>query len=167
MVSYRAIATGLFLLAVLCPISDMPAAHAQSTGDVRLFEVDASWPKPLPNNWQLGPVSGITTDARGHIWRADRGDPGQESGRTPAPPLVEFKPEGSVVQTWGGPASGYEWPQQVHGITVDSQDRVWISGNGDKDAQILKFSRTGTFLLQIGHSGKNGGSNDTLNLGRA
>ena len=46
--------------------SRLPARpHA---GDVPTFAVDASWPKPLPNNWILGQVGGITVDAQGHIW---------------------------------------------------------------------------------------------------
>jgi hypothetical protein len=32
------------------------------------FHVDASWPKPLPNEWIVGQVSGIAVDARDHIW---------------------------------------------------------------------------------------------------
>ena len=35
-----------------------------------------------------------------------------------------------------------------------------------KDTNILKFTKTGKFLLQIGHHGKTGGSNDTENLNR-
>src|SRR5260370_8026314 len=41
------------------------AAHA---GDIPTFAVDATWPKPLPNNWILGQVGGITVDWQGHIW---------------------------------------------------------------------------------------------------
>jgi DNA-binding beta-propeller fold protein YncE len=48
---------------------------------------------------------------------------------------------------------------------VDGQDNVWLSGSAREDNQILKFTSTGTFLMQIGHSGKNTGSNDTENLG--
>jgi glyoxylase-like metal-dependent hydrolase (beta-lactamase superfamily II) len=44
---------------------------------------------------------------------------------------------------------------------------VWLGGGGDKDAQILEFTRDGKFLLQIGHQGKGHGSNDTENLGGA
>jgi DNA-binding beta-propeller fold protein YncE len=44
---------------------------------------------------------------------------------------------------------------------------VWIGGNGDNDTQILKFTRTGKFLLQIGKQGQHNGSNDTANLWRA
>jgi hypothetical protein len=36
--------------------------------EIPAFAVDASWPKPLPNNWILGQVGGITVDSEGHIW---------------------------------------------------------------------------------------------------
>jgi len=37
-----------------------------------------------------------------------------------------------------------------HGIYVDHQDNVWLTGNGERDGQILKFSKEGKFLKQIG-----------------
>ena len=49
---------------------------------------------------------------------------------------------------------------------VDYKDNVWIAGNGGKDTQVLKFTKNGKFLLQIGHHGKTGGSSDTENLNR-
>jgi DNA-binding beta-propeller fold protein YncE len=45
-------------------------------------------------------------------------------------------------------------------------DNVWIGGNGETDAHLLKFARDGTFLMQLGRSGMNGGSNDLENFGR-
>ena len=33
-------------------------------GQAPQFQVDASWPKPLPNRWILGQVSGIATGQR-------------------------------------------------------------------------------------------------------
>ena len=145
---------------------DATQTRAQVADATPVFEVDPAWPKPLPNNWTVGPVSGIATDARDHIWIVQRGELVKEAGRAPAPPVIEFDAAGNVVQTWGGPGDGYEWPQQVHGITVDAKDRIWISGNGEKDAHILKFTRAGKFLLQIGRAGKSGGSNDTANMAR-
>ncbi len=59
-----------------------------------------------------------------------------------------------------------KWPDNEHGMFVDYKDNVWIGGNGEKDTNILKFSKSGKFLLQIGHHGKTGGSNDTENLNR-
>jgi hypothetical protein len=43
------------------PVFSRPA-HA---GDLPAFAVDASWPKPLPNNWIIGQVGGITVDWQG------------------------------------------------------------------------------------------------------
>ena len=78
------------------------------------------------------------------------------------------------------PGQGYEWPSSGHGITVDYKGNVWIGGNGPGDAQVLKFTRDGKFLLQLGkadvHKGPNdakgqptytGGSSDPRNFGRA
>jgi DNA-binding beta-propeller fold protein YncE len=163
----RAIVGGLLLICGWDVRQLMSSANAQPADDVPVFEVDRSWPKPLPSGWAVGPVSGISTDSRDHIWIIQRGETVKQAGSVPAPPVIEFDPAGNVVQTWGGPGNGYEWPQQVHGITVDAKDRVWISGNGEKDAHILAFTRTGKFLLQIGRSGASGGSNDTANLSQA
>jgi hypothetical protein len=140
------------------------------------FEPDPYFPKPLPNNWMLGQVSGTAVDAHDHIWilhrprTLDDHDKYLESKKgdccIPAPPVIEFDQAGNVVQAWGGNGPGFEWPDNEHGIFVDHKDNVWITGNGDKDAQILKFTKTGKFLLQIGHHAQSGGSNDTSNLGR-
>src|SRR6185503_7280904 len=82
-----------------------------------------------------------------------------------APPVLEFDEEGTLVSSWGGPGAGYEWPQLEHGIYLDHLDNVWLGAGGEKDAHVLKFTRDGKFLMQIGHQGKGGGSNDTENLG--
>ena len=66
----------------------------------------------------------------------------------------------------GGPGDGFEWPQSEHGIHVDHQGHVWIGANGGSDAHVLKFTKEGEFLLQIGRAGQSGGSSDTHNLGR-
>ena len=52
--------------AMLIGIAAMP--RPALAGDVPTFAVDASWPKPLPNNWIMGQVGGISADAQGHIW---------------------------------------------------------------------------------------------------
>jgi sugar lactone lactonase YvrE len=164
----RVIGVGAALIAMAWLARELtPFAAAQTPEAVPVFKVDPAWPRPLPNKWAVGPVSGITTDARDHIWIIHRGEAVTQAGGVPAPPVIEFDQAGNVVQTWGGPGTGYDWPQQVHGITIDGQDRVWISGNGDRDSHILVFTRQGKFLRQIGRAGASGDSNDTANLGRA
>jgi len=139
--------------------------------DRPVYTVDPSWPKPLPNHWIIGAVAGVAVDARDHVWIIHRPSTLQPNETRAiwkaAPPVLEFDADGTLVSSWGGPGAGYEWPQLEHGIYIDHRDRVWIGGGGDKDAQILKFTRQGAFLLQIGHQGKGRGSNDTENLGAA
>jgi DNA-binding beta-propeller fold protein YncE len=93
-------------------------------------------------------------------------NPPQSDCCIPAPPVLEFDQAGNLIQGWGGPGAGYEWPDNEHGMFVDYKDNVWVGGNAEKDTNILKFTKTGKFLLQIGHHGKTGGSNDTENLNR-
>jgi DNA-binding beta-propeller fold protein YncE len=142
---------------------------AQTPMQVPRYQVDPAWPKQLPNHWLVGAVVGVAVDANDHVWITHRPSTLQpnetRSFWKAAPPVLEFDQAGNLVSSWGGPGAGYEWPQLEHGIYIDHQDNVWLGGGGDKDAQILKFTRQGKFLLQIGHQGKNGGSNDTENLG--
>ena len=81
--------------------------------------------------------------------------------------MLEFDQAGNLVSSWGGPGAGYEWPVSNHGITVDHKGNVWIGGNDNTDTQILKFTKAGKFLLQIGKHGVHNGSNDVENLWRA
>ena len=144
---------------------------AQGEQPVPTYQVDPMWPKPLPNRWIIGAVAGVAVDARDHVWIVHR--PGTlqpnetRSIWRAAPPVLEFDQDGTLVSSWGGPGAGYEWPDLEHGIYLDHQDNVWLGGGGEKDAQLLKFTRQGTFLLQIGRKGRNEGSNDTRNLGGA
>jgi DNA-binding beta-propeller fold protein YncE len=142
------------------------------------FEVDPLWPRPLPNHWLIGSTIGIAVDSRDHVWvihtRSSLNDREAKAGVltppgeccTPAPPVLEFDTAGNLVGSWGGPGEGYDWPTTNHGIAIDHLDNVWIGGNGPDDAHILKFTRNGQFLLQMGKPGSNAGSHDSLNFGR-
>ena len=70
-----------------------------------------------------------------------------------APPILEFDQEGNLIQHWGGPGEGYDWPESNHGVWVDGMDNVWVGGNGGDDSHALKFTHTGEFLLQVGEDG--------------
>ena len=135
------------------------------------FAVDPMWPRPLPNRWILGAVVGVAVDRRDHVWIVHRPSTLQPNETRSiwraAPPVLEFDREGNVVSAWGGPGAGYEWPDLEHGIHVDDKDQVWIAGGGEKDSHLLKFTREGKFLFQIGKKGQGKGSNDTQNLGAA
>jgi len=141
------------------------------------FEADPLWSQALPNKWVNGQVGGDAVDSHDNVWvfhrpgtipdgeKAASLNPTQAECCIPAPPVLEFDTNGRFLQAWGGPGEGYEWFKSEHGVFVDSKDNVWLSGNAKEDNQILKFTSKGKFLMQIGHAGKNRGSNDTENLG--
>ena len=119
-----------------------------------------------------------------------------ENGWGPAPPVIQFSAEGRYLQGWGGPSKTgeYQWFNRgglhsahvecqscsaerrfngdgrpgsgEHGIFIDANDNVWLTGNGDGDGQVLKFSKDGKFLLQIGKGEVEPDSNDTTHLSR-
>jgi DNA-binding beta-propeller fold protein YncE len=166
----------LALLAVAAA-SVLAGAWAQSRADVPTFEPDPLWSEALPNNWVTGAVGGVAIDSHDNLWvfhrpatipdgeKAASLTPPQAECCIPAPPVLEFAPDGKFLQAWGGPGNGYEWPTVEHGIFVDDEDNVWLSGSAEKDNQILKFTSAGKFVMQIGRAGKNTGSNDRENLG--
>ncbi len=141
------------------------------------FQVDALWPKPLPNNWILGQVAGIAVDSSDHIWivqrpsaltpreRAAEQSPPTAKCCVAAPPVMVFDESGNLLRAWGGPGRGYQWPETEHGIYVDGQGFVWLAGSGKSDGQILKFTMAGEFVLQIGKLGSGHDSNATERLG--
>ena len=155
-------------------------ARVQTT-QAPVFEVDPMWPKPLPNHWVLGNVIGVGVDARDHVFivhRNDTFDAEKEIGAAqspplsqccvPAPPVIEFDPDGNVVAAWGGPPAdkSYVWPSSNHGIAIDNKNNVWIGGNGQGDSHILKFTHDGKFLMQIGIPGQAPASTDVTHFGR-
>ena len=157
-----------------------PTVEAQGK-QAPMFEVDPFWPRPLPNHWVLGSAIGVGVDARDHVWIVHRGSvdtlganeipaaldpPIADACCIPAPPVLEFDPEGHVVGSWGGPGSGYTWPSSNHGITIDHMDNVWIGGNGQGDSHVLKFTRDGRFLLEVGEPGHDVDSNSETHYSR-
>jgi DNA-binding beta-propeller fold protein YncE len=170
------------VLAVLAVTEQGLERRAQAQPNpVPRFEVDPFWPK-MPPQWILGQVSGLAIDAQDHAWIIQRpwslnsdekaGNPEAACCRE-APPVMEFDAQGNYVQGWGGPGDGYEWPRDEHTIFVDYKNNVWISSAGGPRLRegtenfILKFTKSGKFLLQIGRRGQSKGSLDTLNFNNA
>jgi hypothetical protein len=170
-------------------------AAARQAAQAPMFEVDPLWPKPLPNHWILGNTIGVGIDSRDHVFIIHRGlaslNARTEAGAAanpptgecclPAPPILEFDPEGNLVNSWGGPAAGYVWPTSNHGIAIDHKDNVWIGGNGSCpndstasaacprgaiDSHVLKFTHDGKLLQQIGIPHQRRNSNSTTSFGR-
>jgi DNA-binding beta-propeller fold protein YncE len=179
-----------------------PPPIEQANAAAPRLQVDPLWPKPLPNHWLFGSITGVAVDAQDHIWVVHRGadslnartemsaattPPTAEACCLPAPAVLEFDQSGTLVGHWGGPGDGYDWPRSPGGIAVDAQGNVWIAAAGvaeapggrgrgaaattpaaprPEDAHVLKFSRAGKLLLQIGQAGKPGASDSRTGLHR-
>lgn len=164
----------LMACALLAPRLSLSAeAPHIGEGGVPIFELERSWPK-IPAGWTAGAaVTGISIDTQGHIWLLTRPrNLAKDLPKSAIPPAVmEFDSAGNFVQGWGGDSGpGYTWPVNEHGISVDTKGFVWIVGNHDtttgnpdnaakqaikppNDSQVLKFTKTGKFVLAIGKPG--------------
>ena len=139
------------------------ARGAQAGAQMPIFTWDPTWPQmPLPMQWTLGNVTGVTVDPDDHIWILQRPfsiahgsedglehDPPTASCCRMAPPVIEFDQAGNVGRSWGGPGAGYAWPEHAvedmherhdalrdwsgeHGVHADDSGHLWISNNAPK-----------------------------------
>jgi DNA-binding beta-propeller fold protein YncE len=166
------------------------AAAQQGGVEAPRFEVDPFWPKTMSNHWVLGQAIGVWVDEQDVVWIIHRGSATLADNEKAlelkngeccagAPPVLAFNAAGDLVRHWGGPGQGYDWPAGNHGIFVDHGGNVWIGGNGPGDSHLLKFTKDGKFLLQVGKPNARrgpanaqgqptyvGGSSDPENFGR-
>ena len=173
----------IFFLAVLVSACADPEAGALSEageaaeGGAPSFEVDPGWPREMPNLWIMGSITGVFVDARDHVWvthlpetltpeeTSAVQDPPIGACCVPAPVVVEFDPDGNVVQGWGDPATQEipEFPRNAHGIFVDHNDYVWVGTY--RHHRVMKFTRSGDLVMTIGRYDENAGSDDRALLG--
>lgn len=149
---------------------------ARGTPDVPVpeYRVEPFWPKrPFPNKWLIQGVPVMVTDHNDHIWVVSRPRDitPDESGAATTPPrtdcciaapaVLEFDPEGNLLNAWGGPGYHPGWPgvgvarpgpAAEHAIAVDKEGNVWLTGTGRGDG-LQKFTRDGKFLWDFGHRG--------------
>jgi DNA-binding beta-propeller fold protein YncE len=188
----RNLRISLSLLALAVVLSAVVPSAEQAkpaTSAAPTFKVDPAWPLEMPNHWIMGSVTGVFVDSKQHVWVAHLPEtlteeelyeePWKAGGVDPAkpkpmqlgtcckaaPPILEFDPQGKLVQGWGqGSMTDFsDWPREPHGIFVDHQDNVWVGSHSRH--RVMKFTRAGKLLLTIGEYGKTNGSADTTLLG--
>jgi hypothetical protein len=111
--------------------------------------------------------------------------------------VLKFDPDGNLLDAWGGPSDpgfleescreeeGCFWPAREHGIFVDHNDYVFLSGNGQDggarqqqgvdtypwapsfgdDSHVMKFTAQGEFIYQIGRAGVEGPDSEKIDGG--
>ena len=117
----------LVLFACLCLFSGAQEPAAPK------FKFDADWPKPLPNKWKLGGVTGLAVDKDDNVWVLNRPndltDIELEAELTPPladccvrpPAMIHIDKNGNVIGSFDAP--------QGHGMAVDSKGFVYIGQN--------------------------------------
>ena len=130
---------------------EVKAQSGKPTVAVPQMELDPYWPKHLPSRWIFGQLGAVCADANDHIFVMSRGDlwAKEEFIATAAPPVIEFDPEGDVVNSWGDRAT---LPNELHGCFFDERGNFWTAGSGDGIVQ--EYTHDGKLLLQVGTKGK-------------
>ncbi len=150
---------------------------AATTPGVPTFQVDPTWPREMPNDWIMGSVTAVFVDSQDHIWvthlpetltpeeTSAVQDPPIGTCCVPAPVVIEFDPQGEVVQAWGDPSNQdvSEFPRNAHGLFVDHNDFVWVGSY--RHHRVMKFTRNGELVMTLGMYDVNEGSNHPELLG--
>src|ERR1700688_3461190 len=102
---------------------------AQTQGAPK-YKVDAEWPKPLPNKWKMGGVTGLAVDKDDNVWVYDRPndltDIELEAELTPPiadccvrpPSMIHFDKNGEVIGSFDAP--------QGHGMAIDTKGFAYL-----------------------------------------
>jgi DNA-binding beta-propeller fold protein YncE len=124
---------------VLLPALAQPIA----TGPELPHRVVKDWAK-LPDGWNLGETSGVSTDKDDNVWVFNRGPH----------PILQFDKSGRMLKAWT------EVPvTSAHGIKVDPSGNVWAIDV--KGHMIFQFSPSGKIQMALGNAGKQPGNNDS------
>jgi DNA-binding beta-propeller fold protein YncE len=147
------------VLTLAAAIAGVHLADAQTRTAPR-YQADVNWPKPLPNRWVLGGLGGTCVDAQGHVFILNRQDvlDGELNTGRLAPPIIEFDPEGNVVNSWG---DSKLLDPRLHSCHVDTDNNIWIASA--PSGMVQKYTHDGrTLLLQIGKKGVVDSSDGTV-----
>src|SRR5579872_2649864 len=151
---------GLAVLGVFAVLYFTGAFHGRleaQTEAAPKYKVDASWPKPLPNKWKMGGVTGLAVDKDDNVWVHDRPndltDIELEAELTPPiadccvrpPSMIHIDKEGNVI--------GSIDPPQGHGMTVDSKGFIYLGNVVNGIGNVRKYDpKTGALLAELPHT---------------
>src|SRR3954451_19075208 len=113
------------------------------------YKFDPDWPKPLPNKWKLGGVTGLAVDKDDNVWvlnrpndltdielHAELNPPTADCCVRP-PSMIHFDKNGNVIGSFDAP--------QGHGMDVDSKGFVYIG----QDTVRKYDSKTGKVVGEV------------------
>ena len=139
---------------ILCSTSSQAQTGAPK------YEVDLSWPKPLPDRWAIGGLGGVCVDRQDHVFLLNRQDvlEGDLNAGHLAPAVIEIDPAGNLVNSWGNPDL---LDPRLHSCYFDTDNNAWIASA--PSGMVQKYSHDGSRLLfQIGKKGVFDSSDGTV-----
>jgi len=115
------------------------------------YKFDPDWPRPLPNKWKLGGVTGLAVDKDDNVWVLNRPNDltsiELEAELNPPiadccvhpPAMIHFDKQGNVIGSFDAP--------QGHGMDVDDKGFVYIGQN-----TVRKYDpKTGKIVAEVPH----------------
>jgi hypothetical protein len=120
----------LVVWAIFCGLVLCAAFVARAQQGAPKYKFDPDWPKPLPNNWKLGGVTGLAVDKNDDVWVLDRPhdlrdmelkaelNPPTSDCCTLPPSMIHIDKNGDVIGSFDAP--------EGHGMAVDSKGFVYI-----------------------------------------
>src|SRR5262252_7291745 len=118
------------ILAIVAGILCSPSLRAQDGAPKQVgapkYEVDLSWPKPLPDRWVIGGLGGVCVDHQDHVFLLNRQDvpEGDLNAGHLAPPLIEIDTAGNLINSWGDPNL---LDSRLHSCYFDKDNNAWIA----------------------------------------
>ena len=123
-------------------------AQAQTQNAPR-YVFDSGWPKPLPNKWKMGGVTGLAVDTDDNVWVYDRPNDltsiELEAELTPPiadccvrpPSMIHIDKNGTVIGSFDAP--------QGHGMDIDSKGFAYLG----QDTVRKYDTRTGKLVGEV------------------
>ena len=122
-------ATVLVLVAGIAASTAYTGGVAQAQ-DAPSFHYDPAWPRPLPNLWKMGGVTGLAVDSNDNVWVYNRPNDAvaveRRAESTPPialccvrpPSMIHIDRDGNVIGAFDAP--------QGHGMDVDDDGFVYL-----------------------------------------
>ncbi|MBZ5642154.1 MAG: hypothetical protein LAO19_05295 [Acidobacteriia bacterium] len=121
------------------------------------YKADADWPKPLPNKWKMGGVTGLAVDKDDNVWVLDRPNDltNIELEAELNPPIADccVRPPSMIHIDKAGDVIGSFDPPQGHGMTVDKEGFAYIGNTVDGIGNVRKYDpKTGKMVAELPHT---------------
>ena len=123
-------------------------------GGAPKYKVDCTWPKPLPNKWKMGGVTGLAVDKDDNVWVYDRPNDltDIELEAELNPPIADccVRPPSMIHIDKAGDVIGSIDPPQGHGMAVDSKGFLYLGNVVNGMGNVRKYDpKTGKLLAEL------------------